>query len=177
MSLLSQASIAVFKLFNYEKLTLEHANNPKKGIKIYPITIDKKILIESILAEVTTNGISCNTWENGGKAYSLGIRLSDESYYAHIDELVQKLAEKLPEEFKVTSPVKDEIIYLKLKLKKDEKTFLTKTNIKLTAAKYQEADITRTQEVQAKLEFFSYVDISNQRAGISITAIDLQFIE
>ena len=177
MSLLSQSSIAVFKLFNYEKLALEYATNPKKGLKIYPITIDKKILIESILAEVTTNGISSNTWENGGTTYSLGIRLIDEEHYAHIDALVQKLAEKLPEEFEVTSPVKDEIIYLKLKLKKDGKTFLTKTNIKLTAAKYQEADITRTQEVQAKLEFFSYVDISNQRAGISITAIELQFIE
>lgn len=177
MSLLSQSSIAVFKLFNYEKLTLEHATNPKKGLKIYPITIDKKILIETILAEITTNGISCNTWENGGTTYSLGIRLIDEAYYAQIDALVQKLAEKLPEEFEVTSPVKDEIIYLKLKLKKDGKTFLTKTNIKLTAAKYQEADITRTQEVQAKLEFFSYVDVANKRAGISVTAIELQFIE
>ena len=177
MSLLSQSSSSVFKLFNYEKLSLEYATNPKKGLKIYPITIDKKVLIESILAEVTTNGISANTWDNGGTTYSLGIRLADEEHYAHIDALVQKLAEKLPDTFDVTSPVKDEVIYLKLKLKKDGKTFLTKTNIKLTAAKYQEADITRTQEVQAQLEFFSYVDVANKRAGISITAIELQFIE
>ncbi len=169
--------IAIFKLFNYEKLSKQYETDEKKGLKTFPITIEGKSLIENFQAEVTTNGISAHSWDNGITSYSLGIRLIDEDYYGHIDRLVQKLAEKLPDDFETTSPVKGESIYLKLKLKADKKTFTTKTNIKINAGKYQEADITRTQDLMAKLEFFAYVDISNKRAGIAVTPIELTFQE
>lgn len=177
MASLKNHENAIFKLFNYEKLSKQFETEPKKGLKTYPIVIEGKSLIENLSAEVTTNGISAHSWENGATTFSLGIRLNDEENYEYIDHLVQKLAEKLPEDFETTTPVKGESIYLKLKLKADKKTFTTKTNIKINVSKYQEADITRTQDLTAKLEFFAYVDMTNKRAGIAVTPIELTFQE
>jgi hypothetical protein len=98
----------------------------------------------------------------------------DEAQTEMLQSLTQKVTDLCPG-FEITEPLKEDILYLKLKLNKDKKSFTSKSNIKLDPKK--EAQVSSGTEFTAHCEISAYVSFENQKAGVTIKVLSLQFEE
>lgn len=148
----------------------------KNKIKICKFKIGSKPLKVELAGEVATNGIAVKEWDNGEKSYSIGVRI-DESVDANgIEELLGKVTALVPNEYDISSPLKDDIIYLKLKTK-DKKTFgQIKSNIKLSP-KTPCDNVFSGTNVKVLCDVNIYINFDNGTAGLVVTPVKFDFEE
>ena len=79
------------------------------------------------------------------------------------------------EEWDLTSPIKDDKIYIKLKTTTDKKRFNIASNIKLDPKKIADATIARGQKVQVIGELGVYCNLLDKKAGVTFAARKVTF--
>lgn len=148
----------------------------KNKIKICKFKIGSKPLKVEMTGEVATNGIAVKEWDNGEKSYSIGIRIDESADTLAIEELIFKVTELVPKHYEISSPVKDDIIYLKLKTK-DKKTFgQIKSNLKLSP-KTPCDTVFSGMNSKVLCEVNLYINFDNSTAGLVITPLKFDFEE
>jgi hypothetical protein len=162
-----------------EKAKDKFAKDSKKFITVAPYKVDEKSFKLVLHGEVSTNGIATYDWEQGKKkvtTYSIGIRFDNEDDVTAFDFLNEILSNCIGSDYDVLQVIKDEILYLKLKLANDKKSFKgVRSNVKLDPKRTD--DINMGQKVSVYCELGCYINFDNSKAGITIKPIQFDFEE
>jgi hypothetical protein len=129
--------------------------------------------------ELTTNGIACNEF-NKVPNYSIGMQLDDQEdleAFEKLNDLIitfLKNQNQKPEEWDLTSVVRDDRIYVKLKTNQ-KKSFEVLSNVKLDPKRLQESGLFRGQKVEVVAELAVYFNLTDKKAGITVGPRRLTF--
>jgi hypothetical protein len=158
-----------------------HEDTGKNFLALGSFRLGKAAFKVSLNGEVTTNGISVSEF-NKIPNYSFGLRFENEEDIAAFEKLGELLSnfitESTPdfkEEWDLTSPIKDDKIYIKLKTTTDKKRFNIASNIKLDPKKIADAPIARGQKVQVIGELGVYCNLLDKKAGVTFAARKVTF--
>lgn len=132
-----------------------------------------------IKGELTTNGIACNEF-NKIPNYSLGVQFEDSEdleAFEKLNELIIKFLNdqnQKAEEWDLTSNVKDDRMYVKLKTNQ-KKSFDVLSNVKLDPKKLQELGLYRNQKVEIVSELAVYFNLIDKKAGVTVSPRRITF--
>jgi hypothetical protein len=162
-----------------EKAKDKYSKDSKKFITVAPYKVQEKSFKLVLHGEVSTNGIASYDWEQGKKkvtTYSIGIRFDDEDDLSAFNSINEILSKTIGDDYEVLQVIKDEILYLKLKLSNDKKSFKgIRSNIKLDPKRTD--DIPRGQKVIVYCDLGCYINFDNSKAGVTIKPIQFEFEE
>lgn len=132
----------------------------------------------SLNGELTTEGVLVSEF-NKIPNYSFGFRFDEPEDLAAMEALSDKLANYLKEnsndDWELTSPVKEDKMYIKLKTTTDKKRFNLLSNIRLDPKKLQDANLSRGQKVQVIGDLGVYCNLPDKKAGITFSVRKLEF--
>jgi len=166
---LTEAKEGIFD-FDLSKAQSKYEKDSKNKISMGKLKIGKDTVEAIFTGELSTNGYAHNK-ADWGETYSIGMRL-DEDQVEALQALTLKVVDLCPG-FEITDPLKDDIVYFKLKLNKDQKSFAVKSNIKLDPKK--DAMISSGTEFTARCELSLYVSFDAQKAGVTMKLLALDF--
>lgn len=172
MSTISDLNTATITMnFDMEKATQKYEKSSSNFIALGQCKDNGKSLKIYIEGELITHGIAENKFNNSGKSvtsYSLGVSLEDPTVL-FLDELTSKVgivASIFPgESYTISNPVKDDVIYLKVK---DKKTFKDFSNVKPEG-------LVRGQKVKVLLDVKFYVNLKDSKAGLTLQPLKYEF--
>lgn len=122
---------------------------------------------------IFTNGINYKEFENGGKAYTIGLEV-EESFLQALEEYEKLLTEYAPEDFQLESMVKnDDHVFIKCKVDGSGKHFAFKSNLKITPKNYSEVSTCST--LQCTVDISAYFNLSTKAMGIYFSLKDTKF--
>ena len=171
--------------FSYSKARQQYAKNGKSKITVEKYRLGKAPLRFYVEGRVTTNGINVSEFgegKNKKQVFTLGF-LADEDEEFHgllnamNDSLLEYIDEDERDEYTLNQIVKDDKIYLKLKMAKNNKAFDLQTNVVLNPKRIRDADISQDQMVGLTAEIAAYFNLEDQKAGLTITPISLHFFQ
>lgn len=133
----------------------------KNSNKVPKITLD---------GEIESEGFLVNEFDKV-KNYSLPITLEESDELAALEKLSEHFSSMIPDsdDYTITTPARDEKIYLKFKLARDKKNFVARNNLKLNPNKIENTGIYRGQKVQVLGELGYYVNTKEKKAGLTFT--------
>ena len=151
--------------------------NSKKSTEFITFKIADKRCQILINGHVSTNGIAVNEFKKV-KNYSIGVKLGDEDLKA-LTELTTGFIKQtsLPNEYRITNPAKEDVVYFKLKISKDKKSFenvVTASKYKLDPKKIDHSGLERGDPITMIAEIGGYISYDtdtngNMNAGIYFT--------
>ena len=151
-----------------EKAVAKFQSNSKHSLEMGKFKVDGKTVKLLLEGELTTNGVAENKWSNAtGKAtvtHSLGIQLSEEDL-SFFEKVANHLAEFVGGEYELTSLVKNEVIYFKIK---DKKVFNANSNVKADT-------LFHGQKASILVEFKYYINLKDEKAGIVLHPVKYTF--
>jgi hypothetical protein len=158
-----------------------HEDTGKNFLALGSFRLGKAAFKISLNGEVTTNGISVSEF-NKIPNYSFGLRFENDEDAAAFEKLTEILSkfitESTPdakEDWELTSPIKDDKIYIKLKTTTDKKRFNVASNVKLDPKKIADATVARGQKVQVVGELGVYCNLIDKKAGVTFAARKINF--
>jgi hypothetical protein len=164
---------------NFEKLEscFHESKTPEKSfIKLFKFKDEEnKNLKVTLVGTVTTNGISVNSWEDR-KNFSIGFRFDNDEEITFVEKFLELITKFIGDDYEVKSPLKDDLLYLKLKTKDNTSFAPTKSNLKLSPKKPADS-VYQGQSLKATCEFSIYVNFKDKNAGLLITPLELTFDE
>jgi len=125
-------------------------------------------------APFCTNGINYHEFDDGKKAYSLGVEvdLSIIDALKVYEDVIKNFA---PDDFIFDSCIKnDEQLYLKCKLSADGKQFAFKSNLKISPKNY--AEVSTCSAVTATVDLSGYFNLKEKKMGIMFALRDTVFV-
>lgn len=149
-------------------------NGSKRKIGIAKFKTDGRATIVSLKGQICTNGICVNEFSNG-KVYSLGFRFETDDELENFNKFNEKLVDFVDQDYSCLNIVKDEVLYLKLKLKNDKKGFLVESNKKLDPKK--PSDFPQSgDEVVVKAEVSAFFNFEDKKCGVLLNLKSFDFI-
>lgn len=146
----------------------------KKALGVAKFKLDGSQTTLLLEGTICTNGICVNEFSNG-KVYSIGLTLNNDEEYAAFNRMEDYLAGFAGGNFSLTNVVKDEVIYLKLRLANDKKSFLVKSNQKLDPRKAADFPMSG-QEVKVTVDLNAYFNFADEKTGLVLGLKELDFI-
>ena len=141
--------------------------NSKKSTEFITFKIADKRCQILINGHVSTNGIAVNEFKKV-KNYSIGVKLGDEDLKA-LTELTTGFIKQtsLPNEYRITNPAKEDVVYFKLKM-------VTASKYKLDPKKIDHSGLERGDPITMIAEIGGYISYDtdtngNMNAGIYFT--------
>lgn len=123
--------------------------------------------------QIFTNGINFREFDDGSKAYSIGIEISRDVVES-LSEYEKAVVEFAPEDFVFEPLVKmDDHLFLKLKLDGSGKHFAFKSNLKITPKNYSE--VSMSSKVIVVAEVSAYFNFKSRKMGIYFAVKDTIF--
>lgn len=146
----------------------------KKKIGMAKFKTDGKSTSLVLNGEVCTNGICVNEFSNG-KVYSIGFKFNDDEHVNYFNELNNSLETFATDDYTCTNVLKDDVLYLKLKLSNDKKSFLAKSNKKIDPKK--PADFPASgDEVVVVADLSCYFNFEDKKCGLLLNVKSFEFI-
>lgn len=162
------------------KAALYEKNQPKNFLSASAFKLNKRPLVISFQATVSSNQILVSEFDNS-ESYSLPVELEDDEQLAILSRFSDALGEHLEEvlddsdAWTLTEIVKDDKIYLKVKFAKNQKTPTFKSNITINNKKIQDTKIFQGQKVTVTANVNFYFNFATQVAGASLALQSLIF--
>lgn len=155
---------------------IDSISNGAKTLYIGALKQDKRVPKVVISAEVESEGFLVNEFDSV-KNFSLPITLDESDELQSLDKLSEKLSTLIPDSdnYSITTPSRDEKMYLKFKLSKDKKNFIARNNLKLNPNKIENTGIYRGQKVEVVGELGYYVNVKDKKAGLTFTLRKISF--
>lgn len=165
--------------FDIKKSLAKYEENGKNFLALGTFKSDKTSIRTMLKGELISDGIS-STEFNRVPCYSIGIRLDNDDDLEAFEEfnniLSSTLAESGSDDWELSNFVKDDKVYIKLKLV-DKKRFAILSNIKLDPKKLRDAGIYRGQKVTVIGELGIYCHLTDKKAGLTFNARKIVFEE
>ena len=155
------------------KLKTDVIKEAKKGkdLKMEQLRIDENAFCLEIDGEVTTNGILVS---NEYGTHSLGFKFNDDDDKEGFEELNSVFDDlKGIEDWNVKDVLRDDVLWLKLKPKKDKNSYKFNSNMKMSPKKPQDAMISAFQNIRVIVEVSAYFHLKNKFCGISLAILSL----
>ena len=151
-------------------------SNPSAFLLAGSLKLGKSTFRTNFNGTITTNGINCMEFDKK-QHYSLGFSFLNESDTEDFEKfeapLYAYLLSLCLDDWTVTTPLKDDKIYFKLKYKK--RALNAKTNIKVDLKKLDDLDVERNQKVQVIATASYYFNLKDRKAGISMDVQRINF--
>ncbi len=160
-----------------EKSQKKFNNDNDKFLQVAQFKKGADRVVLKITGEITTKGVAVNEFTNNGKkslSYSIGIRLEDSMETLLDSKIAEYLAALFPD-FEFTTPIRDEILYVKLKPSQDKKSFGIVSNIKLDPKKIGDAPIEAGSAITVFCELNCYVNFRDEKAGAIFNVTEIEF--
>lgn len=165
-----------FTNLDMEKAILKFENDPTKFLILGNLKLEKHSVKVSLTGEMVANGLLVSEFD-GKKNFSLALTLDETDDLEGLEKISEKLISMIPDsdEYSFSSFVREEKLYLKLKLGNDKKSFMVKNNLKLNPNKMENTGLYRGQRVDVVGEIGVYVNIKDKKAGLTFTPRKIQF--
>ena len=173
------ASASTLKLTGVDlaSATKRFSTDPSKMISIAEFKLGKSAIKAQLQGSLSTEGIKSHEFDKITR-YTIGIKLDEEDEEA-ITSILTKIEEftksNSPEEWEILNPIKDQVIYLKLKTDFKKKSFQLKSNLKLDPRKLEDQPLERGNDVAANLTLQAYFNLKDHRAGLTFTPTSMSF--
>ena len=151
-------------------------SNPSAFLLAGSLKLGKSTFRTNFNGTITTNGINCMEFDKK-QHYSLGFSFLNESDQDAFEKFEAPLTAYLLslglDDWTVSTPLKDDKIYFKLKYKK--RALNAKTNVKVDLKKLDDLDVERNQAVQVIATASYYFNLKDRKAGISLDVQRINF--
>ena len=151
-------------------------SNPSAFLLAGSLKLGKSTFRTNFNGTITTNGINCMEFDKK-QHYSIGFSFLNESDTEAFEKFEAPLTAYLLslglDDWTVSTPLKDDKIYFKLKYKK--RALNAKTNIKVDLKKLDDLDVERNQKVQVIATASYYFNLKDRKAGISLDVQRINF--
>lgn len=150
----------------------------QRDVDYQPFLINKKPLVVKFSGSLSTNGVNVNKFGDT-ENISIGVQVDDQvaNGFAELEKSITNFLkeEKMDEMFEVTSPLKDDRIYIKLRYDSKVKKWVFKTNVSINHSKPQDANLFKGQGVTILCSVSAYASVKNMKIGIYVTPVSLTF--
>lgn len=164
-----------FTNLDIEKICSKYEQDDSKFLFMGNLKLKKQNVKVSLNGELAANDILVSEFD-GKKNFSLALTLDETDDLEGLEKICEKLESLIPNpDWTFSTPVRDEKMYLKLKVASDKKSFQAKNNVKLNPNKMENTGLYRGQRVDVVGEIGVYVNIKEKKAGITFTPRKIQF--
>lgn len=162
--------------FDFEKATNRFKRDESKFLALSLLKFKRNTAKVILTGELATGGVMVSEFENKSKAYSIALTLDQIEDHQAFEELEDYLQKQIPDgDYSLSSPARDERLYVKLKPAKDGKSFSVKNNLSLNPAKSENSGLYQGQKVEVTCQIGVYVNLKEKTAGLTITPLNIKF--
>ena len=155
------------------------SKDPKKFLAMAKVRSGKKNVTFEASGEICTAGISCTDFGTDKKkkpSYSVGLLIENETEFERLHKMLEDYCySTFKENWEVSEPVKDEKLYIKLKLDGSGKKFAFKSNLSLTPKKFSDAANATNLHVEGEVQ--TWFNFADKKAGLIFSPKYLTFDE
>lgn len=158
-----------------------YAENQKTFIVNPRFRYENQPLAVTLRGEIAGKGINVATFSKKA-TYSVGVIFDDETQLEGLGD-VQDWYEKYLseigafEEYEIIDLVREDRIYLKLKVDDEGKRFLFQSNQKLNPKRVEDSTVYQGMTVEAICDFGVYINFDTKKTGLNFTVKEINFIE
>ena len=164
-----------FTNLDIEKICSKYEQDDSKFLFMGNLKLKKQNVKVSLNGELAANDILVSEFD-GKKNFSLALALEENDDLEAVEKICEKLESLIPNpDWTFSTPVRDEKMYLKLKVASDKKSFQAKNNVKLNPNKMENTGLYRGQRVTVIGEFGFYINIKEKKAGLTFTTRKIDF--
>lgn len=160
------------------KVWLTNSEDQEKEVEYKPFLVNKKPLVVKFSGSLSTNGVNVSKFGDT-ENISIGVQLDQQVLdgFYELEETIEKFLKekKLNDKFEVTTPVKEDRIYIKLRYDLKNKKWIFKTNVSINHSKPQDANLFKGQGVTVICSVSAYVSLKSMKVGIYVTPVNLNF--
>jgi hypothetical protein len=161
-----------------KKALANYEDTGKNFLAMGTFRLGKNSFKIALNGELTTDGVLVGEF-NKIPNYSFGFRFENPDDLSAMETLSELLADHLKEssddDWELTSAVKEDKMYIKLKTTPDKKRFNLLSNVKLDPKKLGDAGLTRGQKVQVIGDLGVYCNLPDKKAGVTFSVRKLEF--
>jgi hypothetical protein len=142
---------------------------------------DNQPLAITIRGEIGGKGINVATFSKKA-AYSVGVVFDDETQLEGLNAVQEWYTSYLSdlaifEDYEVVDLVREDRIYLKLRVDDEGKRFLFQSNQKLNPKRIEDANVYQGMNIEALCDFGVYINFETKKTGLNFTVKEINFIE
>jgi hypothetical protein len=160
-----------FPKLDLENAFIAYAADSKAKITTTPIKNGNRSLCLSLKGELVTEGIHVAEF-SGRAAHSIAFKFTDDADQEAFNNICMKIQEQVDESWNVVSPMKNEVLYIKLKFQKDT-AYSFMCNTKLVPKNASAASLFKYQEVDAQVDVQVYFNLEEKNCGAYLTLRNL----
>jgi hypothetical protein len=160
-----------FPKLDLENAAIAFAADSSQKITTTPIKNNKRALCLSLKGELISEGIHVAEF-SGRAAHSLGFKFAEDTDQEAFNSICMKIKDQVDESWNVASPMKNDVLYLKLKFQKDT-AYSFMCNTKLVPKHAAAAGLFKYQEVEAQVDVQVYFNLEEKTCGAYLTLRNL----
>jgi len=169
---IDSSDLSLYK-FNFKLAQAAYDSDDSKFLHLASTKYRNKIFKLVMKGEITTNGI--NVADFPGNPHSLGFRFSDDEDQVCMESLTNLLADlDVDEKWDVKEIIKNDTLYLKLKLSKDKTKYAFNCDARLDPKKPHESPLHRHQQIEVTANLNAYFNFKDKMMGLSLQLLNIK---
>ncbi len=158
--------------FNFSEQQEAYEKEKKKFLTAIPLRYDGQSIKLTLKGEVATAGINVAAFDKN--VHSLGLTLTDQEDVKalQITESFLNTFTDFPEDWEVKELLKNNTLYLKLKIRDGEYRF--KSDIKMDPENTKKTNLNRKDVIEVKVEMQAYVNFKDHFGGYFIDVLEIK---
>lgn len=170
---IDSTSLSLYK-FNFDLAQAAYDSDDSKFLHVASTKYKSKVFKLILKGEITTNGI--NVADFPGNPHSVGFRFTNDEDSANLESLTDLLRDlnEADDNWDVKDLLKNDVIYLKLKLSKDKTKYAFSSDIKLDPKKPHDSPLHRHQQVEVSANLNAYFNFKDKMMGLSLQILNIK---
>lgn len=160
--------------FNFDLAQAAFESDEDKFLHVASTKYKNKVFKLVLKGEITTNGI--NVADFPGNPHSLGFRFTndeDESALESVNNFLVDFKEA-DDQWDVKDLLKNDVIYLKLKLSKDKTKYAFSSDVKLDPKKPHDSPLHRHQQIEVSANLNAYFNFKDKMMGMTLQVLNIK---
>lgn len=169
---IDSSNLTLYK-FNFDLAQAAFESDSDKFLHLASTKYKNKVFKLVLDGEITTNGI--NVADFPGNPHSLGFRFTNDDDQAAMESLGNLLSDlDVDDKWDVKDLIKNDVIYLKLKLSKDKSKYAFSSDVKLDPKKPHDSPFHRNQQVEVSVNLNAYFNFKDKMMGLSLQILNIK---
>lgn len=169
---IDETNVQLYK-FNVDLAQAAYESDNDRFLHLASTKYKNKVFKLILKGEITTNGI--NVADFPGNPHSLGFRFTNDEDQVHFENLQTVLADlNLDDNWDLKDTIKNDVLYLKLKLSKDKSKYAFSSDVRLDPKKPHESPLHRHQQIEVSANLNAYFNFKEKMMGLSLQILNLK---
>lgn len=172
-------SVSLHK-YDFEKMKKKFEKSSTKFIHVADYRKEGKLFEVEFSGELISDGLIATKFGKR-EVFSIGLRNEEEDgkEWDALDALARSVEKQIPngDKWDISEFVRDEVVYVKLRLPKKSTTFSATSNVAMNPKKPAECAIRKGQTVTVRGSVSAWFNFEDEKAGLIFNATNINFEE